>query len=178
MDKRTRAIAAVFVLTGAAGLVMSTTKGTAPRCGVVQTPTGRSLRVELASDGATRARGLSDRDALAVDGLLLEWPDAGRRPVWMAGMRFSVDLGWLDAQDRVTGVVAHVPLCAGTSCPLVEPASPAPTRAVLEVAAGRAEDLGLVPGASVTHPEALVPCVTPPSPSPLSAHSRAEGGLP
>ena len=176
MDKRKRSIAAVLVLTGSVGLVMSTTKDAAPRCGAVQTPSGRSLRVELASDAAARARGLSDRDALAVDGLLLEWPDAGRHPVWMAGMRFSVDLVWLDAQNRVTGVVVQVPLCVDTPCPLVEPSSQAPARAVLEVAAGRAADLGLVPDASVTRLDARVPCVTPQSP--FSVNSRAEGGRP
>lgn len=175
MDKRKQLIAVVLVLAGAAGLVMSATFDAAPRCGTVQSPSGASIRVELASDAASRARGLSGREALTVGGLLLEWPDAGRHPVWMAGMQFGLDLVWLDAQDRVTGVVTYATPCTETPCPLLEPVSAVPTRAVLEIAAGTAAPLGLVPGALLTRLEARTPCVPPPSP--FSAISRVEGGL-
>lgn len=173
MDNRTRSISAVFVLTGAVGLVMSTTDRRAPRCAAARTPVGRMIRVELASDAATRARGLSDRDALGADGLLLEWRDAGRHPVWMQGMRFNLDLVWLDAADRVTGVVGAVPPCDRTPCPLIESPSSTPTRAVLELAAGRAHTLGLVPGAVLTRLDVPAPCI-----SILSANPHAaEGGI-
>lgn len=176
MNKRTRSIPAVLVVSGTLALVMSDSDTAAPRCAVLRAPSGQSLRVELARDPATRARGLSDRAALETDGLLLEWPDAGRHPVWMAGMQFSLDLIWLDDADRVTGVVAHVPLCQGPPCPLVEPASAKSTRSVLEVVAGRASDLKLVPGAALSRVEATVPCV--PEASPFTANSSLEGGLP
>src|SRR2546425_11627665 len=120
----------------------------AGRCVSVGTPSRHSVVVELASTSAARARGLSERDGLSVDGLLLEWPDAGRHSIWMAGMRFALDLVWLDDDGRVSGVIADMPPCPpGGPCALVEPDVPTPTRAVLELPAGQAKALGLAPGA-------------------------------
>jgi len=38
---------------------------------------------------------MSDRDGLPGDGMLLQWNARGPHPIWMADMRFSLDLVWL-----------------------------------------------------------------------------------
>jgi uncharacterized protein len=111
-------------------------------------PRGRLL-VEVADTPATRARGLSGRERLELDGLLLEWPAAGRHPIWMADMRFSLDLVWLDASGAVLAVARRVPPCTRSSCPLYEPAGTERSVAVLEVPAGDADHRGLDVGARV-----------------------------
>ena len=61
----------------------------------LETPRGRIV-VELADTAATRSTGLSDHDALSgIDGMLLTWDAPGTHPIWMAGMRFPLDLLWV-----------------------------------------------------------------------------------
>jgi uncharacterized membrane protein (UPF0127 family) len=111
-------------------------------------PRGR-LRVEVANTPATRARGLSGRERLELNGLLLEWPAASRHPIWMAGMRFSLDLVWLDAYGAVLAVAPRVPPCARSPCQLYEPAGTERSVAVLELLAGDADNHGLDVGVRV-----------------------------
>jgi uncharacterized membrane protein (UPF0127 family) len=68
----------------------------------LETPTG-PVRVELADTSAARADGLAGRDALTeIDGLLLKWESPDRHPIWMKGMRFPLDLVWLDTDDALS----------------------------------------------------------------------------
>ena len=41
----------------------------------------------------------------------------GRHPIWMADMRFPLDLIWLEQDGRVTGVLTNVPICSVPACP-------------------------------------------------------------
>jgi hypothetical protein len=43
---------------------------------------------------------VSHRDDLPGDGMLLQWNGPGRHPIWMAGMRFPLDLIWLEQDGR------------------------------------------------------------------------------
>jgi uncharacterized protein len=114
----------------------------------IETPGGRIL-VEVANKPAARAAGLSDRDALnGVDGLLLKWDTPGRHPI-RAGMRFSLDLVWIDAAGRITAVLPNVPPCRLEPCPLYEPDGSERSLAVLEPSAGEAAHRGLTVGAIV-----------------------------
>lgn len=109
-------------------------------------PTG-PLRVELADTPAARASGLSNRDAVTGDGLLLQWDTPGRHPIWMADMRFALDLVWLDERDTVLALLDSVPPCSQQPCPLYEPPGTDAATAVLELPAGDAKRRGIAVGA-------------------------------
>jgi uncharacterized membrane protein (UPF0127 family) len=101
------------------------------------TPQG-PLQVALASTAKLRAQGLSDRDAPFASGLLLTWDAPGEHPIWMQGMRFPLDLIWLDRNDQVLALLTDVPVCTSSPCPLYHPAGTSTATAVLEVASGDA----------------------------------------
>jgi uncharacterized membrane protein (UPF0127 family) len=105
------------------------------------------IRVEVADTPAARSAGLSRRDTLTgVDGLLLKWETPDRHPIWMADMRFPLDLVWLDANGRVLAVLESVPPCSASPCRLYEPEGTSASLAVLEVAAGAARERGIAVG--------------------------------
>jgi uncharacterized membrane protein (UPF0127 family) len=64
-----------------------------------------TLHVALADTPQRRADGLASRDSVVGDGLLLVWLTSGRHPIWIAQMRFPVDVAWLDRDGRVLVVL-------------------------------------------------------------------------
>jgi len=110
---------------------------------------GGSVELVLADTADRRAAGLSNRDAVPHDGMLLQWDAPGRHPIWMSEMRFALDIVWLDADGRVVSVLADVPPCTAAPCPLYEPAGSEASTAVLELPAGKAATYGLTVGAVV-----------------------------
>lgn len=130
---------------------MRSTERTLPTARI-ETPNG-PIVVEMAATPAARAAGLSNRDELhGVDGMLLKWDAAGRHPIWMAGMRFPLDLAWIDADGRVLAVALNVPPCRAEPCTLFEPEGTDAAVAVLELPAGGAADRRLAAGVSVRFP--------------------------
>lgn len=102
----------------------------------LETPSG-TIVVEVADTPAARLAGLSNRERLSgVDGLLLKWDTPGRHPIWMAQMRFALDLAWIDSDGRVLAVLSNVPPCRADPCPLYEPDGTEGSLAVLEMPAG------------------------------------------
>ena len=68
---------------------------------------------------------------------------------WMFGMLIPLDIVWIDGEGVVAGVEQNVPPEFGNpQPPLYVP--PSPIRYVLEVKAGRAQQLGVSPGSRVT----------------------------
>jgi len=115
----------------------------------LETP-GGTIAVEIAETPAARSAGLSNRRSLSgVDGLLLKWDAPGRHPIWMAGMRFSLDLIWIDSDGHIVAVLTNVPPCRTDPCPLYEPAGAERSIAVLEIPAGAAASHGIAAGAIV-----------------------------
>jgi uncharacterized protein len=115
----------------------------------LQTPKA-VIRVEVADTPATHSAGLSRRDSLTgVDGLLLKWEVLGRHPIWMADMRFPLDLIWLDADGIVLAVLEGVPPCSASPCRLYEPERTSDSLAVLELAGGAARAHGIAVGTRV-----------------------------
>lgn len=101
-----------------------------------------NMRVEIATDEASRARGLAGRASLAPGtGLLFVWPADVRVPFTVRGMRFAIDLVWLARDGRVLGAARD--LVPGS--PLAV-AAPAPYRAALETRAGLVRAWGVGPG--------------------------------
>jgi uncharacterized membrane protein (UPF0127 family) len=77
----------------------------------IETP-GGPIVVEIAATSASRSAGLSNRRELrGIDGMLLKWDAPGRHPIWMAGMRFPLDVAWIDANSRVLAILTNVPTC-------------------------------------------------------------------
>ena len=109
---------------------------------------GGSLMVELADTPETRAEGLADRDSLARDsGMLFDLGSAGTTSFWMKGMRFPLDMVWIDADQRIVGVTANVqPQRGAPDSQLRLYPSPDSTRYVLEVNAGVASERSLAQG--------------------------------
>jgi uncharacterized membrane protein (UPF0127 family) len=120
----------------------------APARGTVLQVGDASVRVEVAADEASRERGLSGRDALAPDAGML-FVLAGDRPAfWMRGMRFPLDIVWIDGR-RVVDVTANVPppTAAAGTLPTYSPRRPA--NRALEVNAGWAARHGVRRGDAV-----------------------------
>jgi hypothetical protein len=117
----------------------------------IETAAGPIL-VEIAVTAASRSAGLSNRrDLRGVDGLLLKWDTPGRHPIWMADMRFPLDLAWIDASGRVLALLANVPPCPGQPCQLYEPQGTDRAVAVLELRAGAAANHGIAVGATLKY---------------------------
>ncbi len=61
--------------------------------------------VEIADSFRERARGLMFRGSLPEGkALLMVFPDEGDHRIWMLGMRFPIDLVFLDSDKRVIGI--------------------------------------------------------------------------
>jgi uncharacterized protein len=126
-------------------------------CAILQTP-GGPICVEVANTPAKRARGLAGRGRLDADGLILEWPDVGRHPIWMADMQFSLDLVWLDSDGAVLSIATQVPPCGRPPCPLHEPTGSASSVAVLELRAGHVRRIGVQVGSHIQHLSGIRDC--------------------
>jgi hypothetical protein len=98
-------------------------------------PDSAAIRVELATDEATRAQGLMYRDHLADDrGMLFFFPESGDYPFWMKNTLIPLDMIWIDDQRRIAHVASNVPPCKADPCPNYPPNAKA--KYVLELAAG------------------------------------------
>ena len=103
--------------------------------------------VEIADDDRERARGLMFRESLADDhGMLFDFPQPEHASFWMRNTMISLDIIFIGTDGRILNIAEHT-----------TPYSEAPvrsaglTRGVLEIRAGRAEELGIRPGDRVRH---------------------------
>ena len=99
---------------------------------------GVPLTVELAYQPADTSRGLGYRDSLEPGtGMLFLFPSPGPRSFWMRGMRFCLDIIWIE-DGTIQGAAERVcPEPAGTAdADLPSHVSPVPVSYVLEVPAG------------------------------------------
>ena len=112
------------------------------------------VHVLVASDEASRGRGLAGHSVLAADeGMLFVYPEAAPRSFWMQGCLLALDIVFLDAQARVLNVVTLPPPAVGTTAEKLPTArSVMPARYVLELPAGTFARLGLGAGAHCTLP--------------------------
>ena len=99
------------------------------------------VEVEVADDDAKRQRGLMFRRELPDDrGMVFVFDEEGEHPFWMKDTLIPLDMIFVDAGGRVTGIVARAePLSLG-------PRLGGPSRYVLEVAGGWAGRHGVKPG--------------------------------
>lgn len=115
--------------------------------------------VDLALTPDQQQLGLGYRNGLAPGtGMLFVFPESSERSFWMKGMRFCLDIIWIDV-DEITGAAESVcPDPAGTADGERETyPSSGPASHVLEMPAGWLLANGYGPGTSVVIPDTASP---------------------
>jgi uncharacterized protein len=109
---------------------------------------GESFAVELADDPAERAQGLMFREALdPAAGMLFVYESPRQARFWMKNTLIPLDMIFADATGTVTRV--HSNAVPGDLTPIDGGDAVA---FVLEINAGLAARLGIVPGTELRHP--------------------------
>lgn len=113
---------------------------------------GESLVVDVAVAPDARARGLGYRPGLQEGtGMLFIAGEPSIQRFWMKGMRFCLDIIWIDGAQVVGAAQDFCPDPAGTAdADRQSAASPIPVRYVLEVPAGWMAEHGVTTGSPVT----------------------------
>jgi uncharacterized protein len=107
----------------------------------------QTFQVEIADSQREQQYGLMCRKAMAPDrGMLFVFAAATPRVFWMRNTLIPLDIIYIGANGRVVSISRNVQ-------PLDESGAPSagPAKYVLELAAGRAAQVGLLPGDRVTH---------------------------
>lgn len=103
--------------------------------------------VEIADDDAERERGLMFRPPLADDrGMLFQFPDVAERGFWMKDTPSSLDILYIDPAGRIVSIARHTTPYSQAIIP-----SNGGANGVLEIRAGRSEEIGAQPGDVVRH---------------------------
>ena len=115
----------------------------------VVTATGEHpFMVEIADDEMERQRGLMHREPLADDrGMLFQFPDVAERSFWMHNTPNSLDIIYIDPYGRIVSIAERVTPNSDAIIP-----SNGPAMGVLEIRAGRADEIGAKAGDRVRHP--------------------------
>ena len=104
------------------------------------------FRVEVARTSAEQAQGLMFRTELGPqDGMIFPSATPQFRSFWMKNVVIPLDLLFIGADGFVSNIAANTVPYSEDSIP-----SDGPVVAVLELAGGRAAELGITPGARVT----------------------------
>ena len=117
----------------------------------IVTDSGRhEFWVEIADEDAERQRGLMFRPPLEDErGMLFTWPGEPPREqsFWMRNTPSSLDIIYIDPRGRIVSIAKNVPPMSDDIIPSNGPAS-----GVLELRAGRADEIGAKAGDVVRHP--------------------------
>lgn len=157
----TRAIAAAFLLLGAAAALPSAAATpdspfVAARHGkpqhlatepvIIVTAKGRaSFTMQVADDEAAREVGLMFVRRMAPhDGMIFDFPQAGEQAFWMHGTHIALDILYVAPDGRVLSIAKHAKPYDETPLP-----SRGSSRAVIEINAGLSDKLGIQPGDKV-----------------------------
>ena len=115
---------------------------------VVTSTREHDFMVEIADDEMERQRGLMHREPLAADrGMLFQFPDVAERGFWMHNTPSPLDIIYIDPYGRIVSIAKNATPNSDALIPSNGPAS-----GVLEVRAGRADEIGAKPGDKVRHP--------------------------
>ena len=106
-----------------------------------------TVRLEVAADPATRARGLMERERVPPGtGMVFLYPADVAESFWMKNTLVPLSIAFVAADGRVVSVAEMTP-CKADPCPSYAPAGP--YRYAVELAAGSFGDAGVGPGAKV-----------------------------
>lgn len=114
-----------------------------------------TVRLEVAADPASRARGLMEREQVPPGtGMVFLYPDDVAEAFWMKNTLVPLSIAFVAADGRVVSVAEMTP-CKADPCPSYAPAGP--YRYAVELAAGSFGAAGVGPGARVVpvNPAAL-----------------------
>tara|TARA_Y100001970_G_scaffold292010_1_gene431499 strand:- start:1310 stop:1780 length:471 start_codon:yes stop_codon:yes gene_type:complete len=113
--------------------------------GLITTPSGDQINVEIADTILKRRLGLSNRPNLKKNwGMLFIFDKSEMHSFWMKNMSFSLDIIWLE-NYRIVQIHENVmPVPSGKKPTILRPL--VPVNFVLEIAAGRANELNLRKG--------------------------------
>ena len=105
--------------------------------------------VEVVKTKEQRAKGLSGREYLPKhSGMLFVYPSKGFYSFWMKGMRFPLDILWLNEKREVVTFYSGVPPCLEEKCPVFSSSKQA--LYVLEIPSGSIESLNIRSGSIAT----------------------------
>ncbi len=108
------------------------------------------LEAEIADTPALQGRGLGYRNGLEPGtAMLFVFDDVSVRTFWMKGMRFCLDIVWIDGGTIVGAAKAVCPIPDASDADLPRYASPVGVQYVLEVPAGWLATHGYGAGTSV-----------------------------
>jgi hypothetical protein len=108
---------------------------------------GVTVKVEIASDPAEMAKGLSGRESLGENrGMLFVFAEPDQTAFWMKDMKFPLDIIWIQG-DEIVDIAANLPPLAGDYVSTYSPRVPA--NYVLEVNAGFTAEHGVKVGDKV-----------------------------
>ena len=115
---------------------------------------GESFLLELATTPASRRQGLMHREQIAAnEGMLFVFSDLEMRSFWMKNCLMPIDAIFLDGQGHVVAIREMQPPAPGTPDSELESYSSGyPARFVIEIAGGRADNLGLEVGDRIDLP--------------------------
>ncbi|MFZ4606285.1 MAG: DUF192 domain-containing protein [Caulobacter sp.] len=106
-----------------------------------------AFKVEIADSDAEREQGLMYRTTLPADGgMLFIWDRAAPRAFWMRNTYIPLDILYIGANGRIISIAANAQPFDETPIP-----SRGDAKAVLELAGGRAAQLGIDLGDQVHH---------------------------
>ena len=106
-----------------------------------------TVRLEVAADPATRARGLMEREQVPPGtGMVFLYPADVAESFWMKNTLVPLSIAFVAADGRVVSVAEMTP-CKADPCPSYPPAGP--YRYAVELAAGSFGEAGIGPGAKV-----------------------------
>ena len=106
------------------------------------------FQVEIADTDPERQYGLMCRTAIAPDrGMLFEFEAAHPQAFWMHNTLIPLDIIFIAADGKVVSIGRNARPLDDSPVP-----SGAPAIGVLELAGGRAAEIGLLPGDQVRHP--------------------------
>jgi uncharacterized membrane protein (UPF0127 family) len=109
---------------------------------------GERFLVEIADDREEQALGLMFRDSMPDDqGMLFIFGNEAPRSFWMKNTRIPLDIIYFSSELKLVSVANAKP-CRVQQCPGYPSAGPA--MYVLELNAGKAEELGLAGGDVLT----------------------------
>lgn len=93
-----------------------------------------TFSVDMAVTPQEKEKGLGYRNSLPTDhGMLFVWDHKEVFPFWMKGMRFPIDIIWID-QTTIVDISTNIPIPTGSYYPIYHPRTPVDK--VLEVNAG------------------------------------------
>lgn len=107
-----------------------------------------AFNLEIADTEQSRERGLMFRTSLAPDaGMLFDYHREQLATFWMQNTLIPLDMVFIAADGMVKTVHVNARPMDTTTIP-----SEVPVRFVLEIAGGRADEIGLKPGDTMSHP--------------------------